>query len=93
MAVGGQIMRATARAGTKSMPTTEAARAEEVCTRPTWAFCRRPAGRRPLMREVIAPFGNEDDRRPCTASERWPTSTMLKATLLCRAAPCQPKLG
>ena len=34
------------------------ARAEEVCTRVTWPFCRRlpgAPGRRPLMRDVIAP--------------------------------------
>jgi hypothetical protein len=40
------------------------ARAEEVCTRVTWPFCRRlpgAPGRRPLMRDVIAP---EITRRP-----------------------------
>jgi hypothetical protein len=32
---------------------------------------------------------------PRMASERWPTSTMLKAALLClcRSARCLPKLG
>ena len=52
-----------------------------------------PGGEAPLDEGSNRAFGNEDDRRPCMASERWPTSTMLKATLLCRAAPCQPKLG